>query len=385
MSTPGRAFAGARIFDGVRLLSDHVLLENADGSTKVTSHDALPDGCPVTQLGGGIITQGMVDLQVNGGGGVMFNHAPKVDTLAQIAAAHRGLGSLALLPTLITDTPENTRAAITAIRAAQDQRLQGITGLHLEGPHLSRARKGAHDGALIRPMEEADLAAILDAANAIDTVMVTVAPENVTIDQITQMTREGIVVSLGHSDCDYDTAMRAFDAGARCATHLYNAMSQASSRAPGLVGAALDHGAAFSGLIADGIHVHPAMIRSALAAKRGPGKIFLVSDAMATAGSDITSFTLNEREILRKDGRLTLKDGTLAGADLTLPQAVAYLVNAVGVPLADALAMASSVPAGLLRQNSSLDRIGDLVWFSDASEDQDAEFALTHPRWLSDV
>ena len=383
MTTPVRAFSGARIFDGTTLLSDRILLENADGSTKIIAQDALQSGCPVTPLSGGLITRGLIDLQANGGGGVMFNHAPQVDTLAQIAAAHRGLGTAALLPTLITDTPDNTRAAIAAIRAAHDQRVQGIAGVHLEGPHLSQARKGAHDGALIRPMEHADLAAILDAAHAIDTVMVTVAPENVTMDQITQMTQEGIVVSLGHSDCDYDTAMRAFDAGARCATHLYNAMSQASSRAPGLVGAALDHGATSAGLIADGIHVHPAMIRSALAAKQGPGEIFLVSDAMATAGSDITSFTLNGREILRKDGRLTLGDGTLAGADLTLPQAVAYLVNAVGIPLADALAMASRVPAGLLRQNDSFDRIGDLVWFNDASEDADC--ALTNPRWLSDV
>lgn len=381
MTTPVRAFSGARIFDGASLVSDRILLENADGSTKIIAQDDLQKDCPITPLSGGIITRGLIDLQANGGGGVMFNHAPQVDTLVTIAAAHRGLGTAALLPTLITDTPENTHAAIAAIRAAQDQRVQGIAGVHLEGPHLSQARKGAHDGALIRPMEHADLAAILDAAHAINTVMVTVAPENVTMDQIAQMAQEGIVVSLGHSDCDYDTAMRAFDAGARCTTHLYNAMSQASSRAPGLVGAALDHGATSAGLIADGIHVHPAMIRSALAAKQGPGQIFLVSDAMATAGSDITSFTLNDRDILRKDGRLTLSDGTLAGADLTLPQAVAYLVNTVGVPLADALAMASSVPAGLLRQNDSFDRIGDLVWFNDAS----ADCALTNPRWLSDV
>lgn len=355
-----------------------------DGHTRIVPRKGLPDGCPATQLPGGIIAPGMVDLQVNGGGGAMFNHAPTPDTLARIAAAHRDLGTAAFLPTLITDTPAKTRAAITATRAALDQRIPGIAGLHLEGPHLSVARKGAHDAALIRPMERADLASLLEAAQTIDTLMVTVAPESVTNDQISQMAQAGIIVSLGHSDCDYDIAMRAFDAGARCATHLFNAMSPLSSRAPGLVGAALDHGGAFAGVIADGIHVHPAAIRSALAAKRGPGKAFLVSDAMATAGSDITSFTLDDRTILRREGQLTLQDGTLAGADLTLPQAVAYLVAEVGIPLADALARATTVPAGLLRQGSSFDHVDHLIWLKDPSpEDLPAAFGDLH--WLSAV
>jgi len=183
-------------------------------------------------------------------------------------------------------------------------------------------------------------------------------------------------VSLGHSDCDYDTAMRAFGAGARMATHLFNAMSQANARSPGLVGAALDHPRVASGLIADGVHVHPAMIRAALAANRGAAEVFLVTDAMATGGSDITSFTLNDREILRRDGRLTLADGTLAGADLTLLQAVRYMHNTVGEPLERALARATVIPAQLLAHPPEADSVDAMIWINDD---------LSELHWLTEL
>jgi N-acetylglucosamine-6-phosphate deacetylase len=376
MTQARSAYIGARIFDGAGLLDDQALLVLTDGTTRITVPQDLPGDCPTHTLDGGTLLSGFVDLQVNGGGGVMFNDAPTVETLATIAAAHRGLGTTAILPTLITDTPAHTAAAIKAVTDALDQRIPGIAGLHLEGPHLSAARKGAHDGALIRPMQDSDLRGLLDAADRIPNLMVTVAPENVTNTQIKALADAGIIVSLGHSDCDYDTAMAAFDAGARCVTHLFNAMSQAQARAPGLVGAALSHPMATCGLIADGVHVHPAMIRAALAAKTGPGDIFLVTDAMATAGSDITSFQLNGREILRKDGRLTLANGTLAGADLTMPQAIRVMVEDVKEPLEKALARATTIPAGMLRSPPSRDLVDDLLWLS-----QDK----TQTRWITDL
>ncbi len=178
--------------------------------------------------------------------------------------------------------------------------------------------------------------------------MVTVAPETVTPDQIRALAAAGVIVSLGHSDADFDTCTRAVDAGARCATHLFNAMSQLGSREPGLVGAALASGGLNAGLIADGIHVHPASIGAALRAKRGPGQVFLVTDAMATAGSDIDGFSLNGRRIERRDGRLTLADGTLAGADLSMARALQVMTGDVGLALEAALAMATSVPAGVI-------------------------------------
>ena len=279
---------------------------------------------------------------MNGGDGVMLGDAPSVETLARIAAAHGRLGATGILPTLITDTPQVTRAVVAAAADAVARGVPGVLGLHLEGPHLAPAKKGAHRGDLIRPMGDADLALILDAAARLPVLMVTVAPEVVTPAQIAAMAAAGVVVSLGHSDADYDTCLAAARAGARCVTHLFNAMSQLGSRAPGLVGAALDCAGLDAGLIADGLHVHPATMAAALRAKAGA--VFLVSDAMAVAGTGLDGFDLHGRRIARAGGRLTLADGTLAGADLDMARAV-RVVRGCGIPKDRALAMATSVPA----------------------------------------
>ncbi|MCZ4365673.1 N-acetylglucosamine-6-phosphate deacetylase [Sulfitobacter dubius] len=355
MSEIARVFTGADIHDGTHLHHGKVLAQMQDGSRRILAFEQVPQGMPTERLQAGVLCPGFVDLQVNGGGGVMFNDSPDVATLQCMAKAHRSTGVAALLPTLITDTPDKTEAAIEAVAAAIAEGVPGIIGLHLEGPHLALSRKGAHDGALIRPMEAADLALILRAAVLLPNLMVTVAPENTSAAQIAAMAEAGVIVSLGHSDADYETSMAAFDAGARCVTHLFNAMSQMGNRAPGLVGAALARDGVHAGLIADGIHVHPASMRNALAAK-GEG-IFLVSDAMATAGSDIAGFTLNGREVYRADGRLALADGTLAGAHLALGRAVCTLTHAVGEPLETALARAISGPLALLRDDMGLGRI----------------------------
>jgi N-acetylglucosamine-6-phosphate deacetylase len=194
-------------------------------------------------------------------------------------------------------------------------------------------------------MTDGDLTFLLDAARRLPRLIVTLAPESVREDQVQALAAAGAVVSLGHSDCTYATALRYRSAGARMVTHLFNAMSQIAPRAPGLAGAALADGGLSSGLIADGHHVHPATLALALAAKQGPGQAFLVSDAMATAGSDITAFHLGSREIRLDGGRLTLADGTLAGAHLDLARAVYVLVRDCNQPLTRALAMASDIPA----------------------------------------
>ena len=358
----GQALLGAAIFDGTRLLHEHAVLIG-DETLQVISSADLPRDCTRLDLPGGTLMPGFVDLQVNGGGGVMFNDAPEVATLRQMAQAHRGLGTRAFLPTLITDTREVTTAAIAAACAAIAEGVPGIVGLHLEGPHLDPRRAGAHDPALIRPMEDTDLAELLAAAEQLPNLMVTLAPEAVTSTQITALAKAGVIVSLGHSNTPYDEATTAVVAGARCVTHLFNAMSQLGSRTPGLVGAALDSGAVSAGLIADGIHVHPATIRSAIGAKTKPGEIFLVTDAMACAGSDITEFTLNGRHITRADGRLHLADGTLAGADLSMGRAVQVMIEDVGDDPAKALARATSIPAGSLR-----DKLGAGQWPSDIDD-----------------
>ena len=353
MSDRPTAYVGATIFDGQSLLHDHGLLVAGDAIKAVVPARDIDPATRVVSLDGGLLAPGFVDLQVNGGGGVMFNDDPGVATLRTIAAAHAGLGTTSLLPTLITDTPEKTRAAIDAVVEAIESGVAGIAGLHLEGPHLSLARKGAHDPALIRPMEQGDLDLLLDAAQRLPAFMVTLAPENATPAQVSALSRAGAVVSLGHSDTDYDTAMRYAEAGARCVTHIFNAMSQLQNREPGLVGAALRSGRLSAGLIADAIHVHPATIAVALAAKQGPGGMFLVTDSMAVAGTDADRFTLNGREIRRRDGRLTLSDGTLAGADLDLGAALRLINGDLGVPLETALAMATSRPAQLMNMQDA--------------------------------
>ena len=341
------AYRASAVFDGTRMLPGHALVVEDGRVATIAGPGEVPADVRLVDLGDGILAPGFVDLQVNGGGGVMFNAAPSVDTLRVIAQAHAGLGATTILPTLITDTPARTRAAIEAAIAATEQGVAGIGGLHLEGPHLSLARKGAHDPALIRPMGPADLAALLEAARRLPVLKVTVAPENVSRDQVAALAGAGVLVSLGHTDADFDTCMDYAAAGARCATHLFNAMSQMQNRAPGLVGAVLHNGALSSGLIADGIHVHPAAMAAALRAKRGPGAVFLVSDAMASAGTDLESFDIGGRLVLRRDGRLTLEDGTLAGADLALATALQTLTGKVGMDVAEALTMATARPAAL--------------------------------------
>ena len=336
---------GGPIFDGTRLLEGYEL-ELTHGA--ISALRPVTTGCADVDLGGDILMPGFVDLQVNGGGGLLFNEAQSVDALKTIAAAHRSLGTATILPTLITDRREVSRAAIKAAREAIAQGVAGIGGLHLEGPHLSVARKGAHDPDLIRPMDEDDLAAYCEAARTLPALMMTVAPETTTAEQVAALASAGAVVSLGHTDADYETCMRYQKAGARCVTHLFNAMSQLGNRAPGVVGAALDNAEFSAGLIADGYHVHPASIRAALRAKQGTERIFLVTDAMSPAGTDQHRFELNNRTILRENGILTLENGTLAGADLDLASAIRVMQQETDLPLADILAMATRIPADLM-------------------------------------
>tara|TARA_R110002051_G_scaffold38764_3_gene82172 strand:+ start:8309 stop:9466 length:1158 start_codon:yes stop_codon:yes gene_type:complete len=343
------AIRGARIFDGETWHEDAALVVSGGRVTAIVAEAEIPADAELVSSGGGILVPGFVDLQVNGGGGVMLNDQPTVEGLRTICRAQARFGTTALLPTLITDTPETTAAVIAAGRQAVAQNMPGFAGLHLEGPHLSLARKGAHDPALIRPMDAADLDLLLSCRDVFPAMMITVAPENVTEEQVSRLAAAGFVLSLGHTDAGFDTVERYAKAGASTVTHLFNAMSPLGHREPGMVGAALDNGHLHAGLIADGIHVHPAAMSLALRAKQGPGRIFVVTDAMSPIGTDLTSFTLNGREILRRDGRLTLADGTLAGADIDMLASVHFLHQTLALPLEEALRMVSAYPAEAAR------------------------------------
>jgi len=348
---------GARIFDGA-LWHDDMALAIEDGHViGILSASEFPADAVMVETGGGLLVPGFIDLQVNGGGGVMLNDQPSLEGITRICAAHAQFGTTALLPTLITDTRPITQAAIAAGKQAKAANIPGFLGLHLEGPHLSVSRKGAHDPALIRPMDAVDLAAMLDCRGILDVLMVTIAPENTSPQQAAALAAAGFIVSLGHTDASYETAAAYAGAGVRTVTHLFNAMSPLGHREAGLVGAALGIGGLSAGLIADGFHVDPVSMGIALRAKQGPGRIFLVTDAMSTIGTDLPGFTLNGRQILRHEGRLTLADGTLAGADIDMLSSVRFVHEKLGLPLADAIRMATVYPAeavGLCERKGAL-------------------------------
>lgn len=370
-----RYFIAPLIFDGERGHLSSALAVKRGVVEEIVAQTAVPENGDVTRFSSGMIAPGFVDLQVNGGGGVLLNDDTSAQGIASICAAHRAYGVTSLLPTLITDTPQRTGAAIAAAREAAKHKTVGFCGLHLEGPHLSIARKGTHDPALIRPMTAADLDVLIAAKDGLETLLVTVAVESATPEQVKALAKSGVRVSLGHSDADYDTAMKYFDAGATCVTHLYNAMSQLGNREPGLVGAALASGGVHAGLIADGFHVHPQSMKFALLAKTGPGRIHLVSDAMSTVGSDIKGLTLNGRRIYRKDGRLTLADGTLAGADTDMISSVRLVHEQLGVERQEALRMAGLYPAQCIGRSDEIGALkpGSRADFLHLSETLDVE------------
>ena len=338
-----KAFVGARIFDGAAWQDGKVLLTSDGHVTDIS--DKVPAEAEVIDANGLLIAPGFIDLQVNGGGGVMFNNQPDVDGIARICSAHAKFGTTALMVTLITDRPDVTSKAAQAGIAAGKANVPGFLGLHFEGPHLSVARKGTHDPALIRKMEEDDLEVLTRCKAELSFVLTTIAPENVTKEQVAALRKAGIVVSLGHTDTGLDVATAYADAGASMVTHLFNAMSPLGHRGPGLVGAALSNGKLDCGLIADGFHVDPAAIGIALRAKNGPGRIFLVTDAMSTIGTDDDGFELNGRRVYRNGGRLTLADGTLAGADIDMLSCIRFMHEKMDTPLEEALRMASAYPA----------------------------------------
>ncbi|OWV90967.1 N-acetylglucosamine-6-phosphate deacetylase [Rhizobium sp. R72] len=346
-----KIFSGARIFDGQRFHDDKALIVSDGRVEAIAAAGELPEG-EHTRFEGGVLSAGFIDAQVNGGGGRMLNDEASAASMYMIADGHRPYGTTALLPTLITDTSDATTAAIEAAKEAVKTN-RGVAGLHLEGPHLAPARKGAHLAELMRPVEDKDVKAFIAAKEAIGTLLVTMAAEQVTAKQVRELSEAGVTVSIGHSDCSSEAAEARFDAGARGVTHLFNAMSQLGHRAPGLVGAAIDHPSVWCGIIADGHHVDPKALRTALRAKRGEGKLFFVTDAMSLVGSEQDSFTLNGRTVRRERGgfcsKLVLSDGTLAGSDVDMASTVRYGVTYLELTLAEALRMATLYPARFLR------------------------------------
>lgn len=345
------ALAGARVFDGEKFVDERVVIIEGPRIRGVVKD--VPSGIEVLQLGGGILTPGFIDVQVNGGGGALLNDAPSAETVVRIARSHRRHGTTGLLPTVITDAASVLDGAIAAVKAARENE-PAVLGIHVEGPFLDVERKGAHAARFIREMTMTDVEHVAGADCG--AIMLTLAPNKVKPELVAELVERGVLVSLGHAEASFAEVLGALKAGARAFTHLYNAMSQLNGRDPGMVGAALADGASFIGLIADGFHVHDVAMKVAIGVA-GPGRIMLISDAMPTAAGGPDTFELQGRTVRRRDGKLTLDDGTLAGSNLTMDEAVRYCVHRLGVASEDALRMASLTPAAFLKRDGELGRI----------------------------
>ncbi|MEE7548624.1 N-acetylglucosamine-6-phosphate deacetylase [Xanthomonas sp. Kuri4-1] len=349
----GRVLTDAGFRDDVA-----VLLAGGRIAAIVAHDDPQAAAAERVDLHGGTLLPGFIDLQVNGGGGVLFNNAPDPAGLAAIARAHRRFGTTGLLPTLISDTAERMAQAIAATRQAIADGVPGILGLHLEGPYLNPARKGTHDASVFRVPDAHELAVDTSLDNGI--TLITLAPERVPADAIRRLVDGGAVVFAGHSAASYEEARAGIAAGIRGFTHLYNAMSPLAGREPGMVGAAMEDAGTWCGIIVDGVHVHPASLRVALAAKPR-GKLLLVTDAMPMVGSDHPGFDLYGETITAVDGVVRNAAGALAGSALDMATAVRNTVALLGVPLDEAARMASLYPAQCLGLD---DRLGRITWCS---------------------
>jgi N-acetylglucosamine-6-phosphate deacetylase len=337
------AFTNGAVHSGGSWL-DGAALDLAEGRiAAVEPGDA--GGDEIVDLAGGSLVPGFIDTQVNGGGGVLFNDAPTVDGIATIARAHARFGSTAILPTLISALPQVIAAGLDAVDEAIAAQVPGCIGIHVEGPVLNRVRKGIHAEDHLRPLDDT-LIDLLTRPRA-GRVLFTVAPEYLSADHARALLDAGVILSVGHSDADYDLTRQAFAMGVTGVTHLFNAMSALHHRAPGMVGAALENTEVWCGLIADGFHFHPALLRIVLRS-RPLDRFVLVTDAMSCVGSDITQFDLDGRTIYVGEGRCVDAQGTLAGASLDMAAAVRNTVTMGGISLAQAVDMASRSPAAFL-------------------------------------
>jgi N-acetylglucosamine-6-phosphate deacetylase len=352
MSDTTHAVAARTLFDGVNLRNDAAVLIRGAQIVGICGRNEVSAAMPVQQLPDTVwLAPGFIDIQVNGGGDLLFNDAPTPETIEAIAKAHRRFGTTALLPTLISDSPDKMPKALAAVEEAAAAN-PSILGIHLEGPFLSPEKAGVHDPRALRRPNEADIALLTAKRKSV--TLVTLAPEQVGEGVIAALVDAGIHVALGHSMATYAETVAAMRHGLTGFTHLFNAMRPLESREPGPIAVALESPEAWYGLIVDGMHAAPAMLRLAL---RGAGHPILVTDAMPPVGGTRQSFRLNGEEIFVRDGRCATRDGTLAGAALDMATAVRNCVQMLNVPLTSALRFASTHPAQFLGLGHMLGRL----------------------------
>ena len=311
----------------------------------------LPAGVRRIDLAGDKLVPGFIDVQVNGGGGTLFNDAPTVETIAAIGRAHSAFGTTGFLPTLISDDLSVMREAVRAVDAAIEAGVPGVLGIHIEGPYLNSRRKGIHDPSKLRDLDDAGFETLTGLRRG--RTLVTLAPERTRPSMIRRLVDAGLIVSAGHTNGGYSDIRAALDAGLTGFTHLFNAMSPLTSREPGAVGAALEDARSWCGLIVDGRHIHPVTMRLALRCKPAE-RVMLVTDAMPSVGMAEKSFMLQGQPIRVEGDACVSADGTLAGSDLDMAKAVRNAIAMLEVGAEAALRMASRHPAAFLRLDGEL-------------------------------
>lgn len=352
MNAGDYAVAARWVFDGVKLCENMAVVVRGDRITSVVPAADAQQIVPVQRLPENVwLAPGFIDIQVNGGGDLLFNDAPTTETMRAIVKAHRRFGTTALLPTLISDSSAKMKAALAATEEASATE-PSVLGIHLEGPFLSPDKAGVHDPRLFRSPTVDDIAVLTTKRKGV--VLVTLAPERVPPGVIAKLAAAGVRVALGHSMATYEQVTTAIADGLTGFTHLFNAMRPLESREPGPIGAALESSDAWYGLIADGIHIAPSTLRLAL---RGAGRPILVTDAMPPVGGSKSSFRLNGEKIVATDGCCKRADGVLAGAYLEMATAVRNCVRLGNVSLCDALRFASANPAEFLGLGDTLGRL----------------------------
>ena len=343
------------IFDGVQLLKESAILLRNGLIEEIIPSQNIPSPYVIKEYSGTLLP-GFIDLQVNGGGGILFNEAPNIAGISQILKAHRARGTAALLPTLITATDAVIKKGLKAVSEGMEQKLPGLLGIHIEGPMINPDRKGIHKLENIRLLSDE----MIDLICSYPQIprLITLAPEMVPIPVIEKLTQSGAIIFAGHTECSPSHLNDALAAGIKGFTHLYNAMPQMSSRNPATTGYAIQSKESYASIINDTFHVDPLMVKLAYQSKP-KGKLFIVSDAMSSIGSDQKEFYLDDQLIYVNQGRLINSQGTLAGAHIDMAGSILNAINLLDIPLDEALAMGTSIPASIIHHNNSCNHHAD--------------------------
>lgn len=337
-----KALVNCDIFTGDEFITDKALLIKDKLIHSFVSRDDLPNDVEIFDLDGQTVAPGFIDLQVNGGGGILFNDQPNLGSVEKIVEAHRKFGTTNLLPTFITGSLGGMIEASDAVNSYIKKESGAVLGIHFEGPFLEMAKAGVHDKSFIRNVTQDEIDTIIN--SPIGKVLLTICPNNISPEHLKQFNQSGVLLSIGHTNATYTDCISAAENGVTGITHLFNAMSQLQSREPGVVGAAFDLEKVSSGIIVDGHHVDFSSVRIAWKSiKRG--NLFLVTDAMPPVGAKNCEFVIGPHTIKLENGKCVTKDGVLGGSALDMSTAVRNCIQKVGIPKSEALRMASLYPA----------------------------------------